>query len=98
MKEPQLLFSMRLLHILMMQMDKQQGQVVVSFNLVEEDLMVKELSLEGKLKQQFIMLLLGVIKVYLMRSLYSLVLVDQGYSAGRCTSRTPRWCSTASKM
>ena len=35
--------------------------------------------------------LLGVIKVYLMMSLYSLVLVDQGYSAGW-------WCSTASKM
>ena len=48
MKEPQLLFSMRLLHILMMQMDKQQGQVVVSFNLVEEDLMDKELGRQAE--------------------------------------------------
>lgn len=84
---------MGLIDILKMQRNlKQQGQVVVSFNLVEEDLMVKQLNLEHKLLQQLIMLLVGVIvrvtKLYMLVSFYCLGLVNERSRVGsRCTRR-----------
>ena len=77
-RDTQLIYTMRLLYIFDMQ---QQAQVVVSFNLVEEDLMVKQLNLEDKLMQQLTMLLVGVIvrviKVTLMGSFYCWVSVNK---------------------
>ena len=101
--DDKVIYSMGLLHIFGMQRNlKQQGQQVVSFNLVEEDLMVKQLNMDDKLMQQLRMLLVGVtvrvIKVYLMGRFYCLVSVNMRSRGGRCTSRTPRWCSTARKM
>ena len=88
-----LIYTMRLLYILEMQ---QQGQVMVSFNLVEEDLRVKQLNLEDKLMQQLIMLLVGVIvrviKVYLMGRFYCMV------SVNRRSRRTTMWCRGARDM